>query len=279
MALKISLGSVGWLIGLIFLFLLMVIVSCRSKKFVFSIDKIEKGVYLKKVYPAKKGKLNYNIIYPVGFDPEKKYPLLLFLHGVGERGDDNEAQLKHGGDLVKKGANNHQFIALLPQCPDDEYWIDVLEIETMEDDIRNFEPDINAPPSFALSMVMELMESFTKERYIDQSRVYVSGLSMGGMGTFDLCWRMPEMFAAANMICGAGSTEKAKVFSDLPIRIFHGAKDGVVLVEKSLEMIEALKEAGGNPEVFIYPEVYHDSWFNAFEEPDFLTWMLQYKKQ
>lgn len=282
MTLKISFGSMAWIIGFIFLFLLVVIVSCKSKKSVnrmqFSTDKIEKGVYLKKIYLAKAGNLNYNIIYPSGFDAEKKYPLLLFLHGAGERGDDNEAQLTHGGDLIKKESNINQFIALLPQCPKDEYWIDVVEIEDIEDDSSNFEPDVNAPASYALSMVIELMKSFTKEKYIDQSRVYVAGLSMGGMGTFDLCWRMPEMFAAANMICGAGSPEKAKVFSDLPIRIFHGEEDGIVSVEKSLEMIEALKEIGGNPEVFIYPDVYHDSWFNAFDEPDFMTWMLKYKK-
>ena len=101
---------------------------------------------------------------------------------------------------------------------------------------------------------------------------------MGGMGIFDLCWRMQDLFAAASMICGAGAIKKASVFSDLPIRIFHGDEDKIVSVEKSLEMIEALKEAGGNPEVFIYPDVYHNSWDNAFEEPDFLSWFFKHQK-
>jgi len=283
MSFKISLESVGWLVVISLLFFSLMFFSCKSSKKTkgdqFTLDHIETGVYQKRNYLSKGGRLKYNIIYPTDFDSEKKYPLLLFLHGAGERGDDNEAQLIHGGELIKKGVDAYQFIAVLPQCPKGEDWINVLETENREDDVRDFEPDINAPASYALAMVIDFMESFTQERYINKDKVYVAGLSMGGMGTYDLCWRMPEMFAAANVICGAGSVEKAPVFSNLPIRIFHGNEDNVVSVEQSLEMIEALRKAGGDPEVFIYPEVNHGSWVNAFKEPDFLSWFFDHQKK
>ena len=124
-----------------------------------------------------------------------------------------------------------------------------------------------------------MIEEFKTKDFVDKDRLYIAGLSMGGMGTFDLLWRMPNTFAAASVICGAGSTEKAKEFAHTPIRIFHGEEDVVVSVDESKEMIAALKEAGGNPEVFFYPEVNHNSWDNAFAEEDFLTWMFAKRRK
>lgn len=240
------------------------------------------GTYAKKTFDyesASLGKqtLNYNYLLPDGFKKDGKYPLLVFLHGAGERGNDNSAQLKHGGELIKAAANKYQFIALFPQCPQEDYWIKTLEVENRKDGIRNFEPDTENP-SNALSMVMHLLEAELDKVYVDPARVYVAGLSMGGMGTFDLCWRMPTTFAAAVAICGAGSVEKAKDFAELPIRIYHGEEDAVVSVDESLEMAEALEKAGGTPELIIYPGVNHDSWENAFLEPDFITWLLEHKR-
>ncbi len=283
MNLKIAFISESWVLLIIGLVLLLLIISCKSKNKTevtkASLGKIETGIYLKRTFSAEKGNLNYRILYPKGFDRTKKYPLLLFLHGAGERGDDNEAQLTHGGELIKKGMNVHQSIAIFPQCPEENYWIDLLETEDRPDGIRDFEPDTKNPPSEAMAKVIELMKIFTERNYVDKSRIYVAGLSMGGMGTFDLCWRMPDMFAAAIAVCGAGAPVKAFKFSKLPIRIFHGEDDEIVSVEESLEMIAALEELGGNPEAFIYSDVNHNSWDNAFAESDFLSWLYKHEKK
>lgn len=278
---KIGFVHEGLLLILICFVVLLIITSCTSKSNRYnlpSISEIKTGVYLKEVFKTKNGDLNYRVFYPEGFDAEKKYPVLLFLHGAGERGDDNEAQLTHGGELIKKGMNLHHSIAIFPQCPEDKYWIDLLDVGDRADGIRDFEPDVKNPPSEAMSKVITLMKKFTEQSYVDKSRVYVAGLSMGGMGTFDLCWRMPNMFAAAMAVCGAGSPVKAFKFSQLPIRIFHGDMDEIVSVEESLEMIAVLEELGGSPEAFIYPGVNHNSWDNAFAEPDFLSWLYKHKK-
>lgn len=242
------------------------------------IGAVETGVYLKKTFETSNGVLNYRILYPKGFDKSKKYPVLLFLHGAGERGNDNEAQLVHGSDLIKKGMDIHQSIAIFPQCPKADYWASLKEVEDSEGGPRDFEMAIDGPPTDAMARVIELMKSEKDKSYVDKSRIYVAGLSMGGMGTFDLCWRMPDMFAAAGIICGAGSAEKAGVLSQMPLRIFHGDQDQVVSVEESYDMVKSIKAAGGNPEVFIYPEVNHNSWDNAFAEPDFLSWFYKYNK-
>ncbi len=278
MNLKLAFSSESWMLILVSLAIILLITSCYSKnKGPFS-EEIEEGVYLKRKFKAKKGILNYRIYYPQGFDETKKYPVLLFLHGAGERGDDNEAQLTHGGELIQKGMDEHQGIAIFPQCPENNYWIDLLDVEDRPDGVRDFEPDVKNPPSVALTKVIELLEKFTDQSYVDKSRIYVTGLSMGGMGTFDLCWRMPDMFAAAAAVCGAGSPIKAHKFVNLPIRIFHGDEDGVVSVDESLEMIAELEALGGSPESFIYPGVNHNSWDNAFAEPDYLSWFFKHSK-
>lgn len=236
------------------------------------------GEYLAKKFKARKGELNYRILYPNGFDENKKYPILLFLHGSGERGDDNEAQLKHGGEMIRKGMETHNGIVIFPQCPQEDFWIRILEVENGPDGTRSFVPDVESPPSDAMQMVIELMEDMKQKSYVEKSRIYVGGLSMGGMGTFDLCWRKPDLFAAAVPICGAGAPAKADQFVNLPMRVYHGADDQAVPVEESLKMIDALKRLGGNPESFIYPGVNHNSWDNAFAEPDFLEWIFKQQK-
>lgn len=274
MTLRLALTSKFWIVSTVGLILL--ITSCKSKHKTempeSKDEKIETGVYLKKVYQSGDGNLNYRILYPNGFEPTKKYPVLLFLHGSGERGDDNEAQLVHGSELIKAGMDIHQSIAIFPQCPADDYWVNLKEVLESTDGKREFLIDVAGPPSNALSLVMELMNSIKEKEYINRSKIYVTGLSMGGMATFDLLWRMPNTFAAAAAICGAGSTEKASVFANLPMRIYHGEVDQVVPVEESKKMIKALQDAGGNPEVFLYPDVNHNSWDNAFAEEDFLSW-------
>jgi len=262
--------SVIALVGIVFL-----LASCNNKT--KKKENIETGIYLKEVFKSTNGDLNYRIFYPEGFDESKKYPVLLFMHGAGERGEDNEAQLVHGSELIAAGMNKYNAIAIFPQCPTEDYWVNFIEKER-PGATREFNVDVSGGPSDALGRVIELLTEVKSRSYIDTKRIYVGGLSMGGMATFDLLWRMPKTFAAAVPICGAGSPEKAAMMKDTPIRIYHGEVDAVVPVENSKKMEVALLDVGAKVETFYYPEVNHDSWTNAFAEPDFLNWIFTKNK-
>ena len=234
----------------------------------------DKGIYQKKIYKTENGDLNYRVFYPENFDPSRKYPLLLFLHGAGERGSDNEAQLIHGSELIGNGMNKYNAIAVFPQCPTEDYWVKLKEDNVDANSDRNFNVDTGNGPTEALDKVISLVNEMMEKEYIDLTKIYAVGLSMGGMATFDLLWRMPNTFAAAMPICGAGDPAKASYMKSIPMRIFHGEDDGVVPVQKSIEMEQAIIDAGGKPETFYYPNVNHDSWTNAFAEKDFLSWLF-----
>jgi len=244
----------------------------------FRMKKSDKGVYQKKIFEASNGNLNYRIFYTENFDASKKHPLLLFMHGAGERGNDNEAQLIHGSQLVADGMNKYNAIAIFPQCPTEDYWVKFKGEDVDSNGERNFNIDVNNGPSEALGKVIELVSEMKAKNYIDKTRIYVAGLSMGGMATFDLLWRMPNTFAAAMPICGAGAPEKADKMKSVPIRIFHGEEDEVVPIQNSRDMQDALTAEGASPETFYYPGVNHDSWINAFAEKDFLSWLFDQKR-
>jgi predicted peptidase len=263
--------SVYHFIGFVSLCLLSY--SCNINT--MQLKEADKGVYLKKTFSIDNGVLNYRIFYPKGFDSSKAYPMLLFMHGAGERGDDNEAQLTHGSELIAKGMNDYNAIAIFPQCPQDDYWVKFKSESQEKDGARSFDIDVENGPSEALGKVIGLMDEMKEKDYINQSKVYVMGLSMGGMATFDLLWRMPNTFAAAMPICGAGSPEKANHMSSVPMRIFHGEEDSVVPISNSRVMQAAIESLGGSPETYYYPSVNHDSWTNAFAEKDFLSWMFE----
>ncbi len=226
--------------------------------------------------------LRYRILWPNNFEVEKTYPLVLFLHGAGERGNDNEKQLVHGSALFTDSTNRADFQAVFvfPQCNKDDYWAKV-EFTKSENGKRNFhyKPNDN-PPTQALSLVISLIDSLLLEKWLDKSRIYVGGLSMGGMGTFELLYRKPETFAAAFPICGGGDPATAVAFAkDVAIWVFHGEVDSVVPVSHSQTMVNAIKEAEGNPRFTVYPGVDHNSWDNVFAEKELLPWLFsQHKK-
>ena len=237
----------------------------------------EKGVFLKDTFSVDGFDLPYRIYYPKSFDAKNSHPVLLFLHGAGERGSDNEAQLVHGKDVITAGMEKHNAIAVLPQCPTEDYWVRLRDVPKLDTGQRDFDPDVNAKPSQALGAVIKLVDDLRSKSYINNDQTYVSGLSMGGMGTFDLLWRMPNTFAAAMPICGAGAPSKAADLAKVPMRIFHGDEDAVVAVSESQTMHDAIMKQGGNSDLIIYPGVNHNSWDNAFAEPDFLDWLFKHK--
>lgn len=222
--------------------------------------------------------LNYRVLWPDNFSEDKSYPLVLFLHGAGERGSDNKAQLTHGSSLFAAPENRSNFpaIVIFPQCPKDDYWSNV-DIDRSGKGVK-LEFNSEKEPTSALALVMELLAQELDKSYVDKDRVYVAGLSMGGMGTFEILSRMPETFAAAIPICGGGNPALAEKYAQIPMWVFHGAKDDVVNPLYSLEMVEALLKAGGHPNFTLYENANHNSWDSAFTEPQFLPWLFSKKR-
>ncbi|MFT3982087.1 MAG: prolyl oligopeptidase family serine peptidase [Ferruginibacter sp.] len=224
--------------------------------------------------------LPYRILLPENFNPKKKYPVVYFLHGAGERGNDNESQLTHGAALFLRDSirKNYPAIVIFPQCPAASFWSNVrFQLDSVTKK-HSFLFDATQPPSIAMSLLLGLTQQVDKTYKLDKKRVYVAGLSMGGMGTFEIVNRRKGYFTAAMPICGGGDPSTAKSLAKIPWWIFHGAKDDVVLPQYSEEMVAALKQAGAKVNFTLYPSANHNSWDPAFAEPDFLHWLFAQKK-
>ena len=217
--------------------------------------------------------LNYRFLKPAKIEAGKKYPLVLFLHGAGERGDDNEKPLIHG---VKTFATE-EFLAkypcfvVVPQCPTEKKWSDI--------DWTTNKVVFPEKESETAVLVMQCLDALEKEFPIDTDREYVTGLSMGGYGSWDAIARHPKRFAAAVPVCGGCDLSKAKSIAHVPTWTFHGAMDKAVKVEHSREIVAALKAAGGQPKYTEYPEVGHDSWNGAYKDREMYEWLFAQRKK
>ncbi|TCS85685.1 phospholipase/carboxylesterase [Anseongella ginsenosidimutans] len=236
--------------------------------------------FIAKQYVTKKGDtLLYRMLYPADYGSQKKYPLVIFLHGAGERGNDNKKQLTHGSDLFLKEdvLSNYPAIVVFPQCPESDFWSSVKI--TREEAGASFDFDYPDDPTKSLELVMDLTTYLTKMEAVDEKRIYVMGLSMGGMGTFELLARQPKKFAAAVPICGGGNPEDCEKYAErVPLWVFHGARDNIVRPEYSREMVDELKRLEADVTYTEYPEAGHESWENAFAEPDLLKWLFSKEK-
>ncbi|OYW20438.1 MAG: hypothetical protein B7Z54_01130 [Sphingobacteriales bacterium 12-47-4] len=220
------------------------------------------------------------MLYHENYDPKKKYPMILFLHGAGERGKDNEKQLIHGSRLFLNAENRKNFpaIVVFPQCPEESFW-GTVNVDRNKQPIT-FEFAYSSAPVWPQAAANALVRSLIKEGSVDDKRVYITGLSMGGMGTFESVYRNPDLYAAALPICGGGNpTSYSKKQAKIPFWVFHGAADGVVDVKLSREMVERLKSLKATVKYSEYPGVNHNSWDNAFAEPEYLTWMFAQRKK
>ena len=221
--------------------------------------------------------LNYRILYPKNFDKNKSYPLTLFLHGIAERGDDNKLQLKYVDKvfLNQKNYDNYQSVVIFPQAPLDDNWSSRI---LTDNEIRQVFSE-SEKPTKSLELVIKLMDSLTKEDFIDNKRVYLSGLSNGAMGSFELLNNRPNMFASAVLICGGGNPTWAENFAKkTPVWVAHGSDDNVVFPELSINMVKAIIKHGGSPKFTLYENVKHESWFNVFNDPNYLKWMFSFTK-
>lgn len=216
--------------------------------------------------------LPYRLLYPKEIKPGETYPLVLFFHGAGECGTDNEKQLVHAmNDFASDEimAKNPAFV-VAPQCPEGQQWVDTpwsADSHTMKEQ-----------PTDSLRQSLELVEGLIKVLPIDASRLYITGLSMGGFGVWDAIQRHPDRFAAAIIVCGGGDPAFAPQIKHVPIWAFHGDSDPAVKPKRSREMIEALKKAGGNPKYTEYEKTGHDSWTRTYADPQMYEWLFAQHK-
>lgn len=224
--------------------------------------------------------LPFRVLLPENYNPALKYPLLLFLHGAGERGNDNEKQLTHGASMFLKEENRKKFpaIVVFPQCPETSFWTEIRVQMEGENRVFQFVSADEAPiPSTKalLSLVSYLQESYA----VDTKRQYVMGLSMGAFATLHMLSRLPDTFAAAVAICGGGNTQDAvKYAGKLPIWLTHGDADAVVPVSLSRDMKTALEKAGAKVKYTEFPGVDHNAWDPTFEIPELLPWIFSHSK-
>ena len=206
---------------------------------------------------------NYLLFLPEGYgaDPAKKWPLILFLHGAGERGNDVWLVAKHGPSKIDTGATNFPFIVISPQCPAGENWSD--------------------------DLLLALLDETESKYAVDLHRVYLTGLSMGGFGTWSLGVSHPDRFAAIAPICGGGDFIKVYLAAEqhkaaltsLGVWAFHGAKDPVVPIEESQRMVDYLKKIGvAEVKLTVYPDAQHDCWTQTYANPELFSWFLQHSR-
>ena len=223
--------------------------------------------------------LPYRILLPKNFDSAKQYPMVLFLHGAGERGNDNEKQLIHGAGmfLVDSVRNKYPAIVVFPQCPQNSFWANIDSRIDSATNKRILVYREDGDPTKALELLMGMYQDLKETYKPDNSRLYVGGLSMGGMGTFEMARRLPENFAAAFAICGGANTATAPLLRNTAWWIFHGLKDDVVNPQNSIDMAKALKDTGAEVKLTLYPEANHNSWDDAFKEPEFFSWLFSHR--
>ncbi|GAB5534970.1 MAG: hypothetical protein Rubg2KO_12190 [Rubricoccaceae bacterium] len=184
-------------------------------------------------------------------EPDPQWPLLLFLHGAGERGEDLELAATHGPLKERRAGRDLPFVIAVPQVPEGERW--------------------------TVGRVAAALDAVLEDPRIDPDRVTITGLSMGGFGTWEAIERMPERFAAAVPICGGGNPLGLAAARDVPVWTFHGAQDDVVPLAATMWMVESLRDVGGDVRLTVYPDANHDSWTETYANSEVYEWLLSHR--
>jgi predicted peptidase len=234
------------------------------------------SVYNKQYFRDGDKELPYRLLSP-SIEPGKKYPLIIFLHGAFEKGNDNESQLNIGGRFFMRDSirKNYPAYILFPQCPADDSWA---YFENRLDFSTGLYADWNFPfrktPTQVTGRLLKLVDTMLNNSSIDTSRIYIGGLSQGGMGVLDIIARKPNLFAAAFAVCGAGEPSTARLFAGkVAVWLFHGDKDKIVPPDFTQQFYKKLKRAGSTVRYSEYEGVEHDSWVHAFAEPELMKWL------
>ena len=210
--------------------------------------------------------LSYRILMPIHFDPQTSYPLVVFLHGSGESGTDNQVQIRNGVEKFASSKYRSRFAAIViaPQCPDDE------------DSWGGYAYDNK--PTETQARVIQLTRALIGELPIDEDRVYLMGVSMGAIGTWDIIARYPHLFAAAIPVAGAGDPQNFSILLNFPIWAFHGELDENVDPEDDETMFSLIHSAGGLMKYTEYKGVGHNSWDQTFSNPKVIEWLFEQKR-
>jgi len=216
---------------------------------------------------------NYRMAAPRFPAEGKNFPMIIFLHGSGECGTDNKRHIKMGLPSLMRSLlmQNQQAVVLAYQCQRGNWWVGKL---AMQPDYR-----MSKNPTASMEVLMEIVGHIREIQPVDPERIYITGLSLGGFGTWDAIQRWPDLFAAAVPICGGGDISQAKRLKQIPLWAFHGDKDKNVNVECTRRMIEAMRRSGSRRYRYTeYPGVAHNSWDKAYHDQEMITWLFKQRK-
>lgn len=200
-------------------------------------------------------KLDYLLFLPEGYSKkEKKWPLILFLHGAGERGEDLAQVKLHGPPKIVEKQKDFPFILVSPQCPKKQTWVNKTE------------------------QLKALLDEIKLKYLVDEHRIYLTGLSMGGFGTWELACNYPEQFAAIAPVYGGGQAWRGRRLKNVPVWAFHGDKDTLVSIERSREMVNAINANGGNARLTIHKNATHKGCTTTHDNKEIYKWFLSHKK-
>jgi predicted peptidase len=195
---------------------------------------------------------NYLLFLPQQYEKQGAWPLILFLHGAGERGSDLEQVKVNGLPGMVEEREDFPFIVVSPQCPRGYYW--------------------------STALLISLLDEIESNYKVDPARIYLTGISMGGYGAWQLAIDAPGRFTALAPVCGGGNPNEVKKIKNLPIWVFHGGKDRIVPISESETMVNALKSAGGNVLFTVYPDAGHDSWTETYRNPELYEWFMKHRR-
>ena len=245
---------------LCFVFVASFMIGCtQTEKSEMTFDLLERGGQHSQAFEKTVTKIlscKYLLFLPETYSQEQKsWPLMLFLHGAGERGDDLNKVTVYGPPKIVQKQKDFPFIVVSPQCPKDDWWTRKTEV------------------------LINLVDDIVARYDVDTERIYLTGLSMGGYGSWALASEYPARFAAVVPICGGGSRIMSRRLRDMPIWAFHGAKDSVVPVEESKEVVAAINARGGKAKLTIYPDANHDSWTETYNNQEVYDWLLEHRRE
>lgn len=222
------------------------------------------------IYKEHGHTLPYRLYMPFPIVPGKRYPLVVFMHGYGERGSDNRKQFFRFRTFPfwKK----YPCFVLAPQCPESDSSGEATWVKT---DFGASSSRMNRLPAWPLALAMDLLDTIIDQDAVDRRRIYLTGLSMGGFATWELLERAPERFAAAMPLSGGGDSSLAFTFSHVPLWVFHGLLDRTVQPERSVDMVNAIKRTGAKPRLTLYPDLGHDTWTRTYSNIEVWDWLFK----
>ncbi len=244
----------GFLICFVFMALLLIGCAKRERKSDSVLPGSQHSQTFEKTVTKTVG-CKYLLFLPADYGEKKQHwPMIMFLHGAGERGSELEKLKKCPLPRIVENQKSFPFIVVSPQCPEGQFWTEETEV------------------------LINLLDDIVARYDVDTERIYLTGLSMGGHGTWSLAIAEPERFAAVAPVCGANRPYMAYRLKDVPVWAFHGAKDKVVPLRKSKEMVNAIRKSGGDAKLTIYPDAGHDAWTETYSNQGLYDWFLEHRK-